>query len=84
MRILVLTNKGVRCKSGSVPAFDCLGDPLRRRILGPHIGGERAVGEVGAVAQEEFGISRSRVSRSTCGCCETTGSRPSGPSAPDA
>jgi hypothetical protein len=62
-----LTDGGVRCKSRFVPAFDCLGDPVRRRILGPPIDGDRASGEVGAVAQEEFGISQSRVPRSTCG-----------------
>ncbi|MCU1608144.1 MAG: putative transcriptional regulator, ArsR family [Pseudonocardiales bacterium] len=63
MRSSALTNRGVRCKSRSVPAFDCLGDPVRRRILGPCIQGDGAAGEVGAVAQEEFEISRSRVPR---------------------
>jgi hypothetical protein len=63
MRSSALTNRGVRCKSRSVPAFDCLGDPVRRRILGPCIHGDGAAGEVGAVAQEEFEISRSRVPR---------------------
>ena len=35
-----------------MPTFDCLGDPVRRRILGPRIGGELAACEVGVVAQE--------------------------------
>ena len=74
----------MQCKSRFVPAFDCLGDPVRRRILGPRIDGERAASEVGAVAQEELGLSQSRGSRSTAGGCAITGSRPSGPSAPDA
>ncbi|MGH3547249.1 MAG: hypothetical protein ACRDQU_03810 [Pseudonocardiaceae bacterium] len=67
-----------------MPTFDCLGDPVRRRILGARIDGERAAGEVGGVWQGEFGISRSPASRSARGCGETTGWRPSGPSAPDA
>jgi hypothetical protein len=50
-----------------VPAFDCLGDPVRRRILGPVIDGERVAGEIGGVAQDEFGLSQSRVPRSTGG-----------------
>lgn len=66
-----------------MPAFDCLGDPARRRILGPRIGGERAGGEVGIVSQDEFWIFQAGVSRSSCGCCETMDSRPSGPSASD-
>jgi hypothetical protein len=67
MRSSALTNSWVRCKSRSVPAFECLGDPVRRRILGPRIHDERAASEVTAVAHEEFGISQSRVSRSPCG-----------------
>ncbi len=50
-----------------MPAFDCLGDPVRHRILGPCAGGDRAVGDVGAMAQEACGISRSQVERSTRG-----------------
>jgi len=67
MRSSGLTKDGVRCKSRSVPEFDCLGDPVRRRILGPRIDGDRVSGEVGAVTQEEFGISQSRVARGTRG-----------------
>ena len=43
-------------------AFDILGDPVRRRILELLAGGERSAGEVGAVVQEEFGISQPGVS----------------------
>jgi len=56
-----------------VPEFDCLGDPVRRRILGPRIDDEQAAGEVRAVAQEEFGISQPQVSRNTRGRRATTG-----------
>jgi DNA-binding transcriptional ArsR family regulator len=45
-----------------VHAFDVLGDPVRRRILELLAGGERAAGEIGAVVQEEFGISQPGVS----------------------
>jgi DNA-binding transcriptional ArsR family regulator len=45
-----------------VHAFDVLGDPVRRRILEPLAGGELAAGEIGAVVQEEFGISQPGVS----------------------
>jgi DNA-binding transcriptional ArsR family regulator len=44
-------------------AFDILGDPVRRRILELLAVGERAAGEVGAVVQEEFGISQPAVSQ---------------------
>jgi DNA-binding transcriptional ArsR family regulator len=44
-------------------AFDVLGDPVRRRILELLADGERAAGEVGAVVQEEFGISQPGVSQ---------------------
>ncbi len=44
-------------------AFDVLGDPVRRRILELLADGERASGEVGAVVQEEFGISQPAVSQ---------------------
>jgi hypothetical protein len=67
-----------------MPAFDCLGDPVRRRILGARIDGEQAVGEVGAAEQDELGTSQSRWSRNSRRCYETTGSPPSEPSAPDA
>jgi len=43
-------------------AFDVLGDPARRRILELLADGERAAGAVGAVVQEEFGISQPAVS----------------------
>lgn len=44
-------------------AFDVLGDPVRRRILELLVDGERAAGEVGAIVQEEFGISQPGVSQ---------------------
>ena len=44
-------------------AFDVLGDPVRRRILELLADGELAAGEVGAVVQEEFGISQPAVSQ---------------------
>ncbi|MGH3490827.1 MAG: ArsR/SmtB family transcription factor [Actinopolymorphaceae bacterium] len=44
-------------------AFDVLGDPVRRRILDLLADGEQAAGEVGAVVQEEFGISQPAVSQ---------------------
>jgi DNA-binding transcriptional ArsR family regulator len=43
-------------------ALDVLGDPVRRRILELLADGERAAGEVGAVVQDEFGISQPAVS----------------------
>jgi DNA-binding transcriptional ArsR family regulator len=43
-------------------AFDVLGDPVRRRILELLAGGEQAAGAIGAVIQEEFGISQPAVS----------------------
>ena len=39
-------------------AFDVLGDPVRRRILELLADGERTAGAVGAVVQQEFGISQ--------------------------
>ena len=44
-------------------AFDVLGDPVRRRILELLAEGELAAGEIGAVVQEEFGISQPAVSQ---------------------
>jgi DNA-binding transcriptional ArsR family regulator len=44
-------------------ALDILGDPVRRRILELLADGERAAGDVGAVIQEEFGISQPAVSQ---------------------
>ncbi|HEY8338514.1 MAG TPA: metalloregulator ArsR/SmtB family transcription factor [Egibacteraceae bacterium] len=44
-------------------AFDVLRDPVRRRILELLADGERPAGEVGAVVQEEFGISQPAVSQ---------------------
>lgn len=46
-----------------VHAFDVLGDPVRRRILELLADGEQAAGEVGAVVQQEFGISQPAVSQ---------------------
>ena len=43
-------------------AFDVLGDPVRRRILELLAGGEQAAGAIGAVIQEEFGITQPAVS----------------------
>ena len=43
-------------------AFDVLGDPVRRRILELLADGERTAGAVGAVVQQEFGISQPGVS----------------------
>jgi DNA-binding transcriptional ArsR family regulator len=47
----------------AVHAFDVLGAPVRRRILELLSDGERASGEVGAVVQDEFGISQPAVSQ---------------------
>jgi DNA-binding transcriptional ArsR family regulator len=44
-------------------AFDILGDPVRRRILELLADGEQAAGEIGAVVQQEFGISQPAVSQ---------------------
>jgi DNA-binding transcriptional ArsR family regulator len=44
-------------------AFDILGDPVRRRILELLADGEHAAGELGAVIQDEFGISQPAVSQ---------------------
>ena len=44
-------------------AFDVLGDPVRRRMMELLADGERAAGELGAVVQEEFGISQPAVSQ---------------------
>jgi DNA-binding transcriptional ArsR family regulator len=43
-------------------AFDILGDPVRRRIVELLADGELAAGEIGAVIQQEFGISQPAVS----------------------
>ena len=43
-------------------AFDVLGDPVRRRLLELLADGERSVGELVAVVQDEFGISQPAVS----------------------
>jgi hypothetical protein len=72
MRGSTLTYQGLPCKSRFVPVFDCLGDPVRRRVLGPCIDGERAANEIGAVTQEKFRIAQSQVSDS----------RPTGPQRP--
>ncbi|WP_082802116.1 ArsR/SmtB family transcription factor [Herbidospora cretacea] len=44
-------------------AFDVLGDPVRRRILELLADGEQSAGEVGAIVQEEFGITQPAVSQ---------------------
>jgi hypothetical protein len=62
-----------------VSAFDCLGDPARRRILGPLVGSHRATDEAGAAVPDKH---ESGVSRSTRGCCATMHLRSSGPAAP--
>jgi DNA-binding transcriptional ArsR family regulator len=46
-----------------VHAFDILGDPVRRRVLELLADGERPAGAVGAIIQEEFGISQPAVSQ---------------------
>jgi DNA-binding transcriptional ArsR family regulator len=46
-----------------VHALDVLGDPVRRRILELLADGERSAGDVGAVIQDEFGISQPAVSQ---------------------
>jgi DNA-binding transcriptional ArsR family regulator len=46
-----------------VHAFDVLGDPVRRRILELLAEGERPAGAIGAVVQDEFGISQPAVSQ---------------------
>ncbi|MBA2580873.1 MAG: winged helix-turn-helix transcriptional regulator, partial [Thermoleophilaceae bacterium] len=43
--------------------FDVLGDPVRRRILELLADGEQPSGAVGAVVQQEFGISQPGVSQ---------------------
>lgn len=59
-------------------SFDCLGDPVRRRILGLRIDDEWAADEAGTVVQSEMKISSPEVSAdSTSGCSAATGSRPS-------
>jgi DNA-binding transcriptional ArsR family regulator len=44
-------------------AFDILGDPVRRRILELLADGEQSAGDLGAVVQQEFGISQPAVSQ---------------------
>jgi DNA-binding transcriptional ArsR family regulator len=45
-------------------AFDILGDPVRLRLVELLAeGGEQAAGDVGAIVQEEFGISQPTVSQ---------------------
>jgi DNA-binding transcriptional ArsR family regulator len=46
-----------------VHAFDVLGDPVRRRIIELLADGEQPAGAVGAVVQQEFGISQPAVSQ---------------------
>jgi len=46
-----------------VHAFDVLGDPVRRRILELLAEGELTSGAIGAVVQQEFGISQPAVSQ---------------------
>ena len=44
-------------------AFDVLGDPVRRRILGLLAEGELSSGAITAIVQEEFGITQPAVSQ---------------------
>ena len=44
-------------------AFDVLGDPVRRRMLELLAEGERTSGAIGAVVQQEFGITQPAVSQ---------------------
>jgi DNA-binding transcriptional ArsR family regulator len=46
-----------------VHAFDVLGDPVRRRILELLAEGELSSGAIGAVVQQEFGITQPAVSQ---------------------
>jgi DNA-binding transcriptional ArsR family regulator len=46
-----------------VHAFDVLGDPVRRRILELLAVGELSSGAIGAVVQQEFGITQPAVSQ---------------------
>jgi DNA-binding transcriptional ArsR family regulator len=46
-----------------VEAFAVLGDPVRRRILELLAEGERSSGAIGALIQEDFGISQPAVSQ---------------------
>ena len=46
-----------------MPAFDVLGDPVRRRILELLAGGEMTSGAICAAIQQEFGISQPAVSQ---------------------
>ena len=43
--------------------FEVLGDPVRRRIMELLADGERSAGEVGAIVQQEFGLSQPGVSQ---------------------
>lgn len=49
-------------------AFDCLGDPIRRRILGLRIDDKPAVDELGAVVQDEARISPRSVATGSSQC----------------
>lgn len=46
-----------------MPAFDILGDPVRRRILELLVEGEQSAGALSTVIQREFGISQPGVSQ---------------------
>ena len=46
-----------------VNAFEVLSDPVRRRLLELMAEGERSAGEIGAIVQDEFGISQPAVSQ---------------------
>ena len=46
-----------------MPAFDVLGDPVRRRILELLATGEHTAGTIVEVIQREFGISQAAVSQ---------------------
>ncbi len=62
-----------------MPSFDCLGDPIRRRILGLRANGGRATGEFSLLVLDEFEVSRLGEPRSVCRRCvasEVTFSRP--------
>jgi DNA-binding transcriptional ArsR family regulator len=49
--------------NGPVPAFDVLGDPVRRRILELLADGEQTAGAITAAIAAEFGISQPAVSQ---------------------
>jgi hypothetical protein len=77
---LDLTHGTAWCDSRFMPAFDCLGDPVRRRILGMRANSGSVAGGVGVLVEHAF--VQSGAPRSTCGCCAATTAPPSESSVP--